>query len=109
MNIYIGAENIITPLGTTAEENFAALNGNISGIKKFEKVGFDGKDIYLSKFSNIDGNYTFDSLLSNCLNAIKDRIAIDVFSSDKTLVILSTTKGDIKNEIVDAIGKPVAK
>lgn len=104
MNIYIGAENIITPLGTTAGENFSALYKNFSGIKKF---GFDNKDIYLSKFSNIDANHSFDSLLSSCLDVIKSCLSRDVFSSDKTLLVLSTTKGNIENGVVDAIGRSI--
>ena len=109
MNIYIGAENAITPLGNTAEENFSALCENISGIKKFNNAGFDDKNIFLSKFSNDVPKHTFNSLLKNCLIGIKGRIASDIFSSDQTLLILSTTKGDIQNEVADAIGKTVAK
>jgi 3-oxoacyl-[acyl-carrier-protein] synthase-1 len=108
MNIYIGAENSITPLGNTAEESFAGLRANISGIKKIKNVGFENKDLYLSRISGTN-DYSFDSLLSNCFNAIKSRLAIDISSSGKTLVIISTTKGDIKNEIIDAIGNPVTK
>lgn len=106
MTIYIGAESIISPLGNTAEENFAALSKNISGIKKFELPGFE-KGVYLSKLTNANSTNLYDTLLIDCLNSVKSKISADIFSSDKTLLILSTTKGDMKRELVDTIERSV--
>lgn len=107
MDIYIGAENIISPLGNTAEKNFDALCQNISGIKKVKKKGVNTEFVYLSMFDpSLD--ITFDSLLKNCLTSIRENISEDVFLSDKTLLILSTTKGDIKNNTHNVIGRSIA-
>ena len=51
MKVFIGAENAITPLGNTIEENFQSLRTSISGIQLFKSVGFNNEDIYLSKTS----------------------------------------------------------
>ncbi len=111
MKIYIGAETIISPLGNTAEENFASLSQNISGIKKFELPGPDSyrdeKGIYLSKLIDVTNDNLYDTLLNKNLDSVKTKISSDIFSSNKTLFILSTTKGDMKRDIVDTIGKSV--
>ncbi|MBC7864990.1 MAG: beta-ketoacyl synthase [Bacteroidia bacterium] len=107
--MYIGAENIISPLGSTAEENFGALSKNSSGIKKTEAAGFDKKSIFFSRFAENTNDFSFDALLKNCLKNVRSKISPDIFSSEKTLLILSTTKGDIKSENVNPIGKSVSE
>lgn len=102
MRVFIGAENAITPLGNTAEENFQSLRNGISGIRLFKSIGFNKEDVYLSKTSFADEN-KFQMLVENCLNEIKTKIDKDVLSSPKTLLILSTTKADIEKHLVDAI------
>lgn len=106
MAIYIGAENIISPLGNTAEKNFDALRRNISAIKPSQKKAPTGEPVYLSAF-DANANFTFDTLIRNCLISIKENISETVFSSDRTLLILSTTKGDLNHHTHDVIGKAV--
>lgn len=96
--IYIGAENIISPLGTTATENFKNLKAGVSGIKLFKNIGFDQKDLYLSKIETSEyenAKFKFDFLLiesiKNTLAQLKD---FDV-SSKNSLVLISSTKGNI--------------
>ena len=50
--IYIGAENIISPLGNSASQNFDNLKNNVSGIQLHKNIGFDGKDLFLSKIKD---------------------------------------------------------
>lgn len=102
MKIFIGAENIISPLGKTAEENFSNLQKNISGIKIFENTGFKKENIPLAKFSEsiID---KYDTLLENCLKSVREKISPVIFSSEKTILILSTTKGNLENNFSNTI------
>lgn len=102
MKVFIGAEIAISPLGTTAEENFQSLRHSISGIKLFKSTGFNKEDIYLSKISIEDEN-KFQTLIKNCLDQLKTRIDDKIITSGKTILILSTTKADIEKHLVDAI------
>lgn len=107
MDIYIGAEHIISPLGKTAETNFDAMRQDRIGIKKVQVKGI-GESVYLSAFDASE-KFTFDILLKNCLNSIRELISEDIFLSDKTLLILSTTKGDIEHLSHDVIGRSIAE
>lgn len=108
MYIYIGAEDIISPLGTNASENFSALDNNISGINKIENRGINRNSFFLSAFDKKD-NYTYDLLLENCLKAMSKNISAVDYKSRETLLILSTTKGNINGGLIDTIGKSVAQ
>ncbi len=94
--IYIGAEHILSSLGKTAEDNFnAALAGN-SGIKTTrESQAFSNKPLgILVDFKNIEGYSKVESMcISSALNCLSG-INSSTFS-DRWLIILSTTKGDI--------------
>lgn len=94
--IYITEYNCFTPLGKTTEENFNALKLNQSGITKIEALG-NQKNFYASvidaeqyNISNV--NYSrIEEIIKICIEPVLEKISI----SDKTLFILSTTKGDI--------------
>lgn len=102
MKVFIGAENIISPLGSTIKENFSKLKDNISGITIFKSAGFNKEDICLSKIPiNSIGKYDF--LLENCLKGIQKNIPPELFTSSKTILILSTTKGDIEKSLIATI------
>ena len=107
--IYIGAESIISPLGNSAEENFTALKKNISGIGEFKTTALTDEKVFLSKFSNLPALNLYDFLLNAVFNSLRERLAEDIFLSDKTGVIISTTKGDIEREIVGTIENSVSK
>lgn len=103
---YIACDNIITSLGFSTTENFQNLvNGN-TGVKVGDyhhlypeefPASLVNRDILETKALelNIDKNYTiFEQLLILSISeALKD-VSIDV-QSPSTLIILSTTKGNI--------------
>ncbi len=103
MKIFIGAENAISPLGNTAEKNFRSLVDGVSGIRLFNGVGFNKEDVYLSKTDFVVEN-KFQTLIKNCLDHVQSKIDKQIFLSEKTILIFSTTKGDIDKHLVDAIG-----
>lgn len=102
MKIFIGAENIISPLGNGIKENFSKLKDNVSGICFFKNAGFNNEDVCLARIEGqLAGKY--DSLLSICLHNIKENVSPDIFTSSKTILILSTTKGDIEKSLIGTI------
>lgn len=106
--LFIGAENIISPLGNGIKENFSKLKDNVSGITVFKNAGFNKEDICLSKIPiNSIGKYDF--LLDNCLKEVRKNISPDIISSGKSILILSTTKGDIEKSLIGTIENSAAE
>ena len=104
--IYIGAEHILSSLGSSASDNFReALKGN-SGLKvNHDKISGGNKPLgILNNFELIKGYSKVESMCissaSACLSGIDNRSF-----SDKWLVILSTTKGDIDHLVKGDIDK----
>lgn len=91
---YIGAELIISPLGKTMEENWAAMTANRSGISLIHNAGFDHKSIYLSKISDLSDAGKFSGLIIQAIEKIRHEIDNSILSSARTLFIISSTKGD---------------
>lgn len=98
--IHIGAENIISNVGTTAEENFESVSAGRTCVKFYEGKGFDDAGVYLGKLSENRSSYT-NLLISSMENAISKLTSPEIISSEKTLWILSSTKGDLNTNIND--------
>lgn len=87
--MYIGAENIISPLGKSAQETFERMRAGESSIKSK-----DG--ILISTFSPAQ-----NSLLPLMIDSITKSMGLvnkDFLINKRTLLIVSTTKGEV-NEI----------
>lgn len=104
---YIIADNIISPLGFTSEENFEQLKAMRTGIQRFEKSPFSPEPVCAAaidptrlenEFEKLDapGSYTkLEQLfILSVTGALKQNPAIDI-TSPRTLIILSSTKGNI--------------
>ena len=90
--MFIGAENIISPLGNSAKETFERMKNGESSIKN--KNG-----IFLSSFSSIK-----NELLPLMIDSISDSLSFvnqTVLLESKTLLIVSTTKGEINSINLD--------
>ena len=107
-NIYIQGTNITSSLGFNTDENFDALKNNSSGIKK-HNTGHVYGDLPLSLVNkqtlvnnisevleNINSYTYFEQLLIwSAYDAIsKSDINVE---SDRTIFVISTTKGNIEN------------
>ena len=97
--VYIVADNIFSPLGKTTAENFSQLKTGCSGVKEQTDLQIAGQPFYASLFPKTNFNdksaYTkFEQLL---IASIQDALNnSDVNPLDKkTLLILSSTKGNI--------------
>ncbi len=104
--VFAAEGNIITSLGYTAEENFSAMEQGNSGIQKFSNPKFLSFPFHASlvddrklseKFSTLSTNQNYTRLEQLFILSIADVIeksGVDL-SNEKTLLIISTTKGNI--------------
>src|ERR1700744_4679891 len=97
--VFIAADNIFSPVGTTTAENFERLKAGISGVQKQHIKAIADEPFYASLFTdnaqfNGDKYTKFEQLL---IASIKDALQrCDVKADDeKTILIISTTKGNI--------------
>ena len=93
--VWAVADSIVSPLGSTTEENFHHVTLGYSGIKPISS-GVAGQEMVLAAvvegFNN-DADLThFENICVQALNELFRQTPID---AAKTLLILSTTKGNI--------------
>jgi 3-oxoacyl-[acyl-carrier-protein] synthase-1 len=99
--VYIVADNIYSPIGATTDENFQRVKQGISGIRKHTNPALSADDIHLSLFNlNEIENHKqlkysiFENLLISSVEDTLSNYDIKV-TDDKTILIVSTTKGNI--------------
>ena len=100
-DVFIVSDNILSPLGATTDENFEQLIKNISGVTQHNNGDLSDQPFYASLFSDRhqflkDGaGYTkFEQLLIASITTALSSIEIDI-TGKKTVLIISTTKGNI--------------
>jgi 3-oxoacyl-[acyl-carrier-protein] synthase I len=105
-NVYVVADNILSPLGRTTEENFSNVARGLSGIQLHENRKLSANPFYaamlpegqLEKYWSDESleTYTrFEQLLVLSVQNALDRTAIDI-NDGRTAFIVSTTKGNIE-------------
>jgi 3-oxoacyl-[acyl-carrier-protein] synthase-1 len=99
--VYVVADNIYSPIGTTTAQNFERVKQGTSGIKVHHDKSLSDDPVYASLFnSNEIGGHNnsivsrFEFLLIASLEDAVSNCDIDV-TSDKNILIISTTKGNI--------------
>lgn len=103
--VYVLADNVISPLGMDAEENFDNLLAGNSGLHYLDKNPYTKEKIPLGslewenifnscKEHKITGHTKFDSLVLLSLSKAIAESGIQT-SADNVIFILSTTKGNI--------------
>ena len=115
--MYNIGDNIISALGFTSEENFRAVKSGVSGVKPYDAGVFDLPEAFMA--SLIDKKRLNDEFVKlsskNEYTALEKAAILSVFtanqdaqidlSNEKTIFILSTTKGNV--DLLDtAEGKP---
>src|SRR3978361_1309091 len=101
-DVFVVADNVLSPLGKTTAENFGKLKENLSAVKQQHVSHISSKPFYASLFDrdeifikNNAQHYTkYEQLLiASIENALKDS---GVGATDnKTILIISSTKGNI--------------
>ena len=105
--IYIASDNIISPLGFSTSVNFEALKQMKSGVQRLEKTHLSNTPIYAALIDDKKIDTTFQKINTTELytklekliilsvqDALNKNSKLDI-TSPKTLIILSTTKGNI--------------
>jgi 3-oxoacyl-[acyl-carrier-protein] synthase-1 len=98
-DVFVAADNIFSPLGTTTAENFSQLKKGISGVARHDRPEMSDQLFYASLFDPAaltDDRYTkFEQLLlASVGNALQAGNDIDP-ADPRTILIVSTTKGNI--------------
>jgi len=95
--VYIAGHSILSPLGLGTELNYNHVKHGISALK-MHYMPYAERPVPLAIFAannNSDGENRFEKLCMDCiLNALSESIEFPLTSKD-TLLILSTTKGNI--------------
>ncbi|MBS1520804.1 MAG: beta-ketoacyl synthase [Bacteroidetes bacterium] len=98
-DVFVVADNVLSPIGKTTIENFDQLKKNISGVKKQHKPAISPRPFFASLFNEGDtniepGKTKFEQLLINSIADALQNSSID--PTDKnTILIISSTKGNI--------------
>jgi 3-oxoacyl-[acyl-carrier-protein] synthase I len=103
--VFAVADNIISSLGFTSKENFNAVINHVSGIRLVNNPDLSPTPFYASdinenilneKWNARSGIFSkFEKLLILSVSDALKNIDIKIAASDKTIFILSTTKGNI--------------
>jgi 3-oxoacyl-[acyl-carrier-protein] synthase-1 len=112
---YIIADNIISPLGFTSAENFDQLKQMRTGVQRLEKSTLSAAPVYAAivdqqrldnEFKKLNASKPYTRLEQLLILSISDTLrqdsSIDI-SNTKTLLILSSTKGNI--DLLDPVNK----
>ena len=101
-DVFVVADNVLSPLGTTTAENFAKLKDNLSAVKQHSDTAISPLPFFASLFdkneqfiASNEHSYTkFEQLLIASITGALQGCTIDV-SDKKTILIISSTKGNI--------------
>ena len=105
--MYKIADNIISSLGFTTEENFNSVKQGISGVKHYDIGTFDLPEPFMAslidrerlrdEFAKISSKNNYTDLEKATILSVflaNEAAQIDL-SNEKTIFILSTTKGNV--------------
>lgn len=93
-DVFITYGSLITPLGNSVTENYQGLLADKTGVKAHYECGFNKETWQLAKIEEIKEN-RYSTLLKKGCEELISTISKDIIQSPKTLVLVSTTKGDI--------------
>lgn len=107
--VYIIADNIISPLGVSSEQNYKALLEGRSALKSYPANYYGIPDGFVaSLFSSEqeqvihrDNLTRFEGLVVSCAQNAVAEAGIDI-SSERVVLVLSTTKGNLEKHLGDS-------
>ena len=118
-DVFIVADNIISPLGRDTAENFSSLKKGFSGVAAHLDPGMSEQSFYASLLrnddpilENNDDRYTkFEQLLVASIADALQNSSIDI-TGKRTVLIISSTKGNISlletGDLDEALKKRIA-
>lgn len=93
--IWIVADSIISPLGLTTQDNFANLRLGMSGLKLIDDQNFNASAFYGGQTKHVSNDTSSSKFEVLCQATIQNLLAKCTIDLERTLFILSTTKGNI--------------
>jgi len=102
--VFIVSDNIVSPLGRTAGANFSQLKKGNTGIRRHQDVLLSPDPVYASLLDNTvelevteNGLYPYTKFEKLLIASIQGSLAGDPVdtTSDRTVLIISSTKGNI--------------
>lgn len=101
-DVYVVADNIVSPLGKTTADNFSALKTGETAVKQHAGEAISNHPIFASLFDKAEDFYEdteqkysrFERLLIASVGGVLQDSDINV-GNEKTVLILSSTKGNI--------------
>src|SRR5688500_9950180 len=93
--VWIVADSIISPLGLTTQENYENLRNGISGLSLIENPNLNGASFYGGQVQDVSDDKSSSKFESLCRAAIEKLLEECEINFDRSLFILSTTKGNI--------------
>ena len=114
--VYVIADNIVSPLGNTTEENFLQLCKGNSTVQQHDDLAKSDKPFYASlfqkdAFKENDSLTKFEQLLVHSIANALSQTNIDV-KSERTALVLSSTKGNIslleENEVTPELKERIS-
>ena len=94
-NVWMVADSVVSPLGSTSHENFQNLRQGISGISLVEDARLSTAPVYAGAISGVPKHSSLTRFEMIASMAITDILTKTSIPLDKTLFILSSTKGNI--------------
>ena len=98
-DVFVVADNVLSPIGKTTAGNFDQLKKSVSGVKEQNKPTVSPKPFFASLFNKDDinieaGRTKFEQLLIDSISDALKNSYIDP-KDKKTILIISSTKGNI--------------
>jgi 3-oxoacyl-[acyl-carrier-protein] synthase-1 len=100
MAVFAIADNIISPLGISTGQNFAAVVSGNSGIQLHELDAIHPEPFYASLFEpssngeHVEGYTRFERMLIHSISTALNESSVDI-TSPQTAIVIATTKGNI--------------
>jgi 3-oxoacyl-[acyl-carrier-protein] synthase-1 len=116
-DVFVVADNIYSPIGKSTAENFTSLKNNISGVKQHYPGTISTQPFFAALFDEDEqiapttSQTKFERLLIASINDALNQADINI-RDGKTILIISTTKGNIglleTKKYDDALKKRIA-
>ena len=93
--VWMAADCVLSPLGSTTEENFSNIQNGLSGIHCIHESSLSSIPFFASKIKDKTiepGNTWFETMCSHVIHQV---LKGNSLPSERTILILATTKGNI--------------
>ncbi len=93
--VWMAADCVLSPLGLTTEENFSSIQKGLTGIHQIHESALSTIPFFASSIQDLtieSGQTRFESMCSHVIRHVLKGVSLP---SERTILILATTKGNI--------------